>query len=359
MALEVESYLRPISDATPSGENIEYDDRFLELERIAQGTPEQQVGDTVVAAEEPNWRDVRAICLDLLERTRDLRVALYLVVGAMKTEGYVGLRDALAILKGLLERFWDSVYPQLDPDDNNDPLERINVLTSLCPEEGWGGVDPISFLRRLREIPLAQSRVGAFGLRDIYIARGEWPVPPGLDRPPDGAVIEAAFRDTDPETLRATYEAVVESAKLVESIEAILGERCGSGSIRSLSPAVQELQRAGREIAPYVEGGEAPPSGAASAPAGEAPGAMAVGSGGGAALSGEIRSGQDVVRALEKICDYYRRAEPSSPVPLLLRRAKRLVSADFLTIARDLTPDALQQIGMIGGLDRDELESGQ
>jgi type VI secretion system protein ImpA len=70
-------------------------------------------------------------------------------------------------------------------------------------------------------------------------------------------------------------------------------------------------------------------------------------------VSGEIRSAEDVVSALEKICQYYERHEPSSPVPLLLRRAQRLVSKSFLEIIRDLSPEAKKQIENIGGVSGD------
>jgi type VI secretion system protein ImpA len=64
---------------------------------------------------------------------------------------------------------------------------------------------------------------------------------------------------------------------------------------------------------------------------------------------GEIRSREDVVRVLERICDYYSRNEPSSPVPLLLRRAQRLATGSFMEIVRDLAPDAIKTIEQICG----------
>ncbi len=68
-------------------------------------------------------------------------------------------------------------------------------------------------------------------------------------------------------------------------------------------------------------------------------------------LSGEIASREDVIRAIDKICEYYARFEPSSPLPLLLRRAKRLANKSFLEIVRDLSPDALKQVLALGGED--------
>ena len=58
-----------------------------------------------------------------------------------------------------------------------------------------------------------------------------------------------------------------------------------------------------------------------------------------------------MIRVLDKICSYYQRAEPSSPIPLLIRRSKRLVSASFMDIVRDIASDGLAQIENLRGKD--------
>ena len=65
--------------------------------------------------------------------------------------------------------------------------------------------------------------------------------------------------------------------------------------------------------------------------------------------SGEIRSREDVVRALERISGYYAKHEPSSPIPLLVDRCKRLVMMGFLDIIRELAPDGVGQIETLSG----------
>jgi type VI secretion system protein ImpA len=70
----------------------------------------------------------------------------------------------------------------------------------------------------------------------------------------------------------------------------------------------------------------------------------------GSSDGGAIRSRQDVVRALDRICQYYARTEPSSPVPFLLRRAQRLVEMDFLQIIDELTPQARAHLETIVGV---------
>jgi type VI secretion system protein ImpA len=66
-------------------------------------------------------------------------------------------------------------------------------------------------------------------------------------------------------------------------------------------------------------------------------------------MNGEIKSREDVVRILDRLCDYLNRHEPSSPVPLLLKGAKRLMSKSFIEVIRDLGPEGLAQIERISG----------
>lgn len=66
-------------------------------------------------------------------------------------------------------------------------------------------------------------------------------------------------------------------------------------------------------------------------------------------LSGQITSNQDIHKALDMIIVYYEQNEPSSPVPLLLKRAKRLVGRTFVDIIRNISPDAMPQVQMVSG----------
>ena len=71
---------------------------------------------------------------------------------------------------------------------------------------------------------------------------------------------------------------------------------------------------------------------------------------GGAAAVGAIASRADVVRTLERACEWIERHEPSNPAPLLIRRAQRLMSKNFMEIMRDLAPDGLDQIQRLAGV---------
>ncbi len=349
MAMDVESLLAEVSAESPCGEDLTYDPAYMELERIAQGTPEQQVGDTVVEAEEPNWRDVRDQAMELLGRTKDIRVAVYLTLAQLQMEGVPGLRDGLALLRGLVEQYWDEFYPQLDPDDDYDPTERMNIVAQLSPPPEVFD-DPMKFKARLRQAPLADSRqLGQYGLRHILIARGDMTPPEGADEKfPDLSVIEGAFQDTDSEHLQEIVTAANEALEHLSIIDSLLTQRVGVGNVPNLDQLTEILGQMSSSVEQYTggAGGGGEPG---AEPGGDVDAGGAPGGGGGPAISGDIRSPEDVIRVLDKICEYYQRNEPSSPVPLIVRRAKKLVRKNFIEIIQDLNPDGLRTIEMVSG----------
>ena len=72
-----------------------------------------------------------------------------------------------------------------------------------------------------------------------------------------------------------------------------------------------------------------------------------------AGINGVVRSRDDVVMLLDKIIGYYERHEPSSPLPLLLARCRKLAALSFLDIVKDMAPAALQQVELLGGITKE------
>jgi len=54
---------------------------------------------------------------------------------------------------------------------------------------------------------------------------------------------------------------------------------------------------------------------------------------------------------LDRLCAYYAHAEPSSPVPVLLRRARKLVGVRFADAVCELAPAGTEQVRHWIGLD--------
>src|SRR5438552_3637241 len=119
--IDVEVLLAEVDDPAPSGPNLEHDLSFFELEDAARGKAEQRIGEAVKPGEDPNWAKVCALAQGLLLRTKDIRVAVHLTRGLTHTEGIPGLDAGLHVIHGLLDRYWETVHPVLDSDDDNDP----------------------------------------------------------------------------------------------------------------------------------------------------------------------------------------------------------------------------------------------
>lgn len=336
--IDVDQLVAPVSEDSPSGDNLEYEPEFGQLERAAQGTDEHVMGDEVVAAEEPDWSDVESQALELLSRSKDLRIAVLLTRAMVNRHGPEGLADGVALMRGLLEQQWQTVHPQLDEEDDNDPTFRVNSVLPLSDRDGM--------LRDILQMTIVSSQmVGRFCLRDVLVASGDLSPLAGQDQVPDAALIAAAFMDSDIDELQANFAFINSAADDIGKVEAVFAENVGAANSPDLDAFVtrlKELQKVFAEnLAARGIGVELPQ---------DEGGAAAAAGGPAAAISGEVTSREDAIRMIDKICLYFERNEPSSPVPLLLQRAKRLVSKDFLDILRDLTPDGVSQAELIGGV---------
>ncbi len=340
-AIDVERLLAALPGDAPCGADLEYDPAFMEMARLATGKPAQEMGGQVIPGEEPDWKGVRDACESLWQRTRDLRVGVYLARALLRLEGLAGLADGVELLRGLVERWWEPVHPKLDPDDANDPTIRVNTLATLADRE--------LTLNMLRAVPLANSRrLGRFGLRDVEIANGTIPRPAGAEGVPDAAGIDAAFLDTDAAELQASSEACARALDHVAGLGGAVDAAVGAATGVDLEPLRATLKSVNHLLTQQLaRRGLA--SGEAAAEAGTA--AAAGGSAPMPGISGTIQSREDIVRMLDQAIDWYARNEPSSPVPLLLQRAKGLTSKNFLDLVKDLTPSGITEIQTIAGLD--------
>lgn len=104
--VDIDSLLHELDPAAPSGPNLEYDPAFLELEEALAGKPEVQYGDTVTAAVPPEWKLVRKHSLELLGRSRDLRLAVPLARALLALHGMPGFADGAELVERLLAERW-------------------------------------------------------------------------------------------------------------------------------------------------------------------------------------------------------------------------------------------------------------
>ncbi|MDP3083207.1 MAG: type VI secretion system protein TssA [Rubrivivax sp.] len=339
----VARWLQPLADdAEPCGPDLEYDNDFLALSQAAAGKPESQFG----PAEPPEWRSAFEQAEALLDRSRDLRIAITWVRAGLHMQGLAFLPSGFRLLHGLIESHWDHLHPLPDPDDG-DPYARVNALTLLREPEGL-----IDDLRSATVV--ADRAIGELRVRTIEVACGLSPARSGdaeMGKAQVEQMLQAAVARVPglPDVAR-------QAADQVRQLMTLINERLTSDVAPDLRPlyglcqAIVSLMPA--EAAQGDVDGDAEGDGSDSGADGGA-----AGKAGGGRLAGAVNSRADAIRAIDMVCEYLERAEPTNPAPLYLRRGRQLISHNFLQLMKVLAPDALSEVARVVGIDPDSIES--
>jgi len=368
--LALEHYLKEIAPDSPCGENLETDSVFISLEQEAKGTPERQIGDSIVPAKDPDWKKVRDLAFSLLERSRDIQVAIHLTCALVHTDGFNGLDNALTLIHEYLQKYWDDVYPRPDPEDDY-PVLRMNTLSTLNDYNRI--IDP------LINIPLTISTLGNFSWNQIESSKNKVDALSHMtqeayskrDFDKNSAAtleeakkmaydeltsIEAAFSSTNIESLKSLEKTIKHALEQAERIVATTSDKAGSENAPDISRLIvllKSLQNFLNEKIKQIEAIALEQSTSEAEIADQTGTGFTKESVAKVKTTG-IQTRQDVISEIDEICKYFEHYEPSSPVPFLLQRAKKLLSMNFMEILQDLTPDAVSQAEKICGTQKQD-----
>lgn len=318
---EGQDLLHPISVEKPCGEDLE------DTPLLASFDTFRLFGQLTPPDPPPEWGDIRSRALEALRRSKDIRLLAYLGAASLRTEGLAAFAETLTVASQWLETYWSNAYPLIDED----AVLRRNALNCFS--------DPIAVIDGLRRTPLVASRQhGRLSLRDVEIAAGQLQPLDGEPRP-DETQINAAFAELPLADLQSLQQSVSGALAALKSITAAMAG-AGPEATPDFDPLSAQLNRLNRVLRAQLEMRGAPTDdGAPSEPIGAE-----------AVALGAIRSRQDAIRALDAVAEFFRRNEPSSPIPLFVDRAKRLVSKNFLEVLADVAPEALPHARAAGGL---------
>jgi len=339
-----QALLEPISPAQPCGQDLDQTPIVATFDALrlfgqakspeAPPDPEDRERENEKTKAPLEWDRIRSDALEALSKSKDLRLLAYLGTALLRTDSLPQFAEVLTTASQWIETYWAQVYPLIDED----AIARRNALNCFA--------DPMAVVDRVWRLPLVVSRQhGRFSLRDLDIAGGLVP-PAANESRADEAAIRQAFGEMPVEELTALDQSATSALAALNSIDARMRGEGGpdvAPDFAPLSTQFAKLNRICREqlaLRTDAKGaGEAGDSGTGAAAA---------------FAGGAIKSRQDAVRALDAVADFFRRNEPSSPIPLFVERAKRLVSKDFLEVLADIAPDALAGARSAGGLKPDQ-----
>ena len=334
--VDFESFAEPIEGKSPCGLDCEYDNDFLALSQAVVGKLEQQFGDTVIPAVPPDWRQVDTMAQSLLGRTKDLRVVAWLTLANTQLNGLKAFAGGLKLMVTLCERYWDEVHPRIEVDGDTDPYLRINAISAFTGGSEFSGEDQL--LQALRGALLTKAPV-VLTYRALELS---------FNKAPEAAFTLAQIETIIKDAVAAgnTDIALVQDAwQSYQSLCKLVDERVTTGD-------APDMERLGTVLKPVAQGIERILSSARPADAETGTEEMiAAGTGGvaRAGISGQVNTREDARRALDRVCEYLERHEPSNPASLFARRAQRMLDMNFLDIMRELSPDSINQLQTLTG----------
>jgi type VI secretion system protein ImpA len=334
--------LQPITEERPCGENLEdspllasFDAfRLFGQSRPLDAQPEPNEKWIPKPVDSQEWVEIRDKALEALAKSKDLRLLATLGTALLRTDGVPAFSETLNVASQWLGMYWSQTYPLVDED----AVLRRNALNCFA--------DPMAVVDGLRRVPLVRSREhGIFALRDVDIATHQL-TPTDSDKQVDENQLNAAFASMPLADLSQLHESVVKAVASLGRIDASMRDAAGSEATPSFDALTAQLARMTHvlrgQLALHPDG------------AGAVPGGDDVASAGAGGALGAVKSRQDAIRALDAVAAFFKNTEPSSPIPLFLARAKRLVSKDFLEVLADIAPEAVAQARSAGGLKADE-----
>ncbi|MES2820464.1 MAG: type VI secretion system protein TssA [Pseudomonadota bacterium] len=338
--LNFDTLLEPLEGQQPCGIELDYDPRYQALESSVLGKPERQYGSTLIPAEEPDWSKAFEESRNLLSRSKDFRLAVIMTRALTRNHGIEGAAQGLAFCLSLARTYWDSAYPQLNFDGEYDPLPRCNAIGGLTAQTG--------LLTELRSCQLHTQQLGSIDfstLEKIAASRedsSEFP----LNREQLEPLLRAESLAGNP-----LFPALKELKRVAREFDRLCQEKLGAENAPSfkimyalIDLAYPDYLDASAEV-PTMAGVQAPlaePGTPLTAPQSAAEPAQ----------PGVARSRAEAVAMLDAVCAFLEQHEPASPAPLLIKRARKLIGQDFLSILRELAPDGLAQAELIAGLSK-------
>ncbi|WP_149141257.1 ImpA family type VI secretion system protein [Gemmobacter caeruleus] len=374
--MDIEAFLQPLDSTHPSGSDLRNDARFHALENRLQPAGRaarlRAVENGGTGAVELDWSEMADEARVLAQSGRDLRLLVIVARLMTNEDGLAGLAGGLDLITRSVAGFWESLHPALrpSPSPREAALRRINALFQL--ENNDGGV-----LGDLEFVPLLAPRglgvitggdlAAAALTRQAFLAE----CPSGLNDKElaDLATkhearlnrVTAACRATTaerPDEMAALREATAAALAGIAALETALAPHVTDNGVAVKFDGLRKfLTRIATALnasdsTPQPEAAmtaAAPQTAAAAVPAA----AMAP------AIPGQINTRRDVEKCLDLIIDFYERTEPSSPIPHLARRMRKMVPMNFMQLMEEIAPSGLKEFRSVAGVFEDKSKAGR
>jgi len=330
-----EGLLNPIPGENPSGQSLRYDPVYDKIREARRADEELQL------SEEASKRDVwghaikKADFLQVIKlstealskRTKDLQIAAWLTEALLVQERIPGLTQGLELMRGLIENFWDTLYPEIEEGDlqmRAAPIEWVGALLET----------------QVHKVPLTKNKLDWFKFQESRRV--------GYEEDAKGSEAKMAARQAAIEEKKCTAEEFDEGVRntgepffkqltadlaaatdSAQAMATLCDEKFGrdAPNFANLKKALEDLQDAVREFWKPAEDKEAeaetPAEQSDEAGSEQATSSAAAPARKRGTVSEEPADPDDAVRRMHGLARYLRLANPASPVPYMVLRGLR------------------------------------
>jgi len=356
--IEVDSLLQPISEDNPVGVDIREDSSvsspyyiLKDARNSARAAERKSMFDGSSTEAEEHWRTIASTAPEVLTSTsKDLEVATWLTEALLRRNGYQGLRDGFKLIHGLIENFWDNLYPMPDEDGME---TRVASLTGLNGE-GAEGV----LIAPIRNVPLTEAGdPSPYAFWQYQQALEIQKITDEEQRAEKASKIGFSMDDITNAVLNSSDSFYINTVDDLEqcieeyrAISQLLDQNCGTHEAPPTSNVISVLQdclgvakHIGKNKLPVAE--EATEAGEAGS-ASEGPGDAT------AVARGHVQNRNEAFHQLAEISEFFRKTEPHSPISYILEKAVRWGDMPLADLVKELIPDstARQFYGSLTGV---------
>jgi type VI secretion system protein ImpA len=335
MPLNLEELLKPIPGDNPSGVDLRYEPVYEKIKEARREDDEAPQGEWARERKTAEWPVVIKLTTEAItNKSKDVQLAAWLTEAMLKREGFTGFRSGLELIRGLLESFWDTLYPEIedgDPEMRAAPLSWLGLKLDTAVKGVplvRGGHD---FFKYNESQTLVGYEAACEGDKKKLAARQKLIDEEGKL---SAEAWDKAFDETTKPAIKQLAADLAASLELVSAINEIGAEKFGdvAPSYGGLRKALEEVQyvvsallKKKLAVDPDPVEEAQPEAGAAATAEGGAPvaGAAAVASAAAGPLTPEPVSREDALGRVVAAARFLRRNEPANPASYLMLRGLR------------------------------------
>lgn len=347
--IEVESLLKPISEDQPQGSDIREDSsptsvyyQIKDARNTARAAERASMFDPDKAADVMDaWRPILDLAPTVLkDHAKDLEVASWFTEALIRYHGFAGLRDGFALAKGLVDQYWENLYPEPDEDGIE---TKVAPLAGLNGDSGEG-----TLLAPIRNVDITSSAShGYFSYWQYQQARDaarltdpdkrkekEESLGYSLDK------VEAAVADSSAQFFTDMVDDLEQAINDFKDMNNALREYCKHDAppfsliLETLEEVLRSVRFVAKDKLIVVEEPMEQPTASTPEAAGSAAPTVAV-----SASSGAIASREDALRRLEEVAKYFKATEPHTPLVTGIERLVRWGRMPMAELIQELVPD--------------------